>query len=388
METKKTYYQNSYLKSLSVQILETKADERGLWVCTDQTIAYPGGGGQLPDLVVLGGQNVLDIRSDNGATWYLVSDMDAYTSGKVEMNIDWNWRYYHMQQHTGQHLFSAVMKKHHYDTVSVHLGEEYTLVEFEGDIPEQDFLDQVEKECNEHIRQAADVHAFWIKAGEVTSFPLRRPAQNLDRLRLVHISGIDYVACGGTHVQNTSEIGYIKLVEVEKIRGHSRIKAYIGTKADEYFRQLHALQSHLKTMLHMDVTGMTERIQNLIDERTTLKRSNDTYVKYYLRAKGEEIIKKHRSANGVVFYSMDQTDGVYGEELARILAHEMNTPAFICFEDRFFFNVPESSTINPNRFLKESRENFGIKGGGPPGFVKGVFDSSKQEALIKTLHSL
>lgn len=388
METEKLYYRDSYQKHVRVRILDRKTDQKGIWLLPDKTIAYPGGGGQIADTVTFNGTKARGVNTEGNQIWYLLPENCCEADEEAVMQIDWDVRYYNMQQHTGQHLFSAVMKRHGYDTVSVHLGEAYTLVEFKGTIPDRVLLDRVEAECNEAIRAGAAVRTFWISPEEADAYPLRRPPGDWDRLRLVQIEGIDYVACGGTHVRNTTGIGYIKLADVEKIRGHVRIRAYIGARADEYFRTLHRLHEELKRLLHMDATGMAERIQNLLEERNSLKRLNDLYVTYYLKARGEALMNEERMANGLVVYRMDETDGPYAEELARTLAHDMGIPAFIMYENRFFFNVPEQNRIDPNRFLKEHRETFGIKGGGPPGFVQGVFMPEKTAMLIKALESL
>ncbi|HHE55848.1 MAG TPA: hypothetical protein ENL21_08705 [Caldithrix abyssi] len=64
--TEKVFYQNPYTKKLMATVTEVREKEGYLWLLTDQTIFYPGGGGQLPDRGKIDGQSVLDVKEKNG----------------------------------------------------------------------------------------------------------------------------------------------------------------------------------------------------------------------------------------------------------------------------------------------------------------------------------
>jgi alanyl-tRNA synthetase len=360
MNTEKTYYSDSYLKEIPIQIIDRKKDNLGKWIQPDKTIAYPGGGGQFADYVTIDNKKVLNTRHENGKFYYLI----------------------------GQHLLSAVMNNYKLPTVSVHLGEEYTLVEFKGSKPDQNLLNQIETECNIKIRQSLAVKSLWVTAEELKKYPLRRPPKDLNKLRLIHIKDTDYVACGGTHVRNTAEIGYIKIAGIEKIRGRFRIKAFIGKKAEAYFSELHSLYNGLKEVLNTDASAIVNRIEDLLDERNQLKRKNDQLLHLHMKTIGAELIKHNSLENGIVFHEMHGADKEYAEILVKILAQELHKPAFIFITDRFFFMVPENSSLNPNNFLKNVKDRLGMKGGGPNGFVQGILDRTKLKELQDQLKVL
>lgn len=388
METIRTYYQDSYLKTTNVKISERRTHEKGVWLLPDRTIAYPGGGGQLPDIVTFNQIKVLEVKDEGDKLWYLLpADMNSAWR-TMKMRIDWPWRYYNMQQHTGQHLLSAVLKEAGYDTVSVHLGEEYTLVEVSGPEPYEDLLQEIEKDSNGMIRKALEVKSFWIKPEEAANYPLRRPPKDWNRLRLVQIEGLDYAACGGTHVRNTAEIGYIKVSGFEKIRGHFRVKAFIGDRADRYFSQLHQIHLHLKSMLQADEASMTDRIEGLLEERSKYQRLAEKLKMYYLQVKADELIQNSRLSNGIVYYLLEPDEEHYAEDLARLLAHKKGIPACILSYNRLYFIAPDESTFNPNAFLKQHGGTLGIKGGGPRGFIQGIYDPERRSDLRSTLELL
>jgi hypothetical protein len=109
---------------------------------------------------------------------------------------------------------------------------------------------------------------------------------------------------------------------------------------------------------------------------------------FYIRVKADELAQEARLRNGIVFFRMDPAEEEYAEEMARTLAHEKGIPAFIMSTDRFYFIVPDESTIDPNPFLQAHREKLGLKGGGPRGFVQGVYDPANRNTLRKHLEQL
>ena len=389
MDTIKLYYDQPYLRSTDIHVLEKREDKKGLWLLPDKTIAYPGGGGQLPDMVTFDGRKASDVRTENGKIWYRIPSTAEITEDNVKMAIEWPFRYYNMQQHTGQHLLSAILKEKGYDTVSVHLGEEYTLVEIKSELSDDAELDEIESRCNEMIRKALNVETFWVTPDDISRYPLRRPpAKDWDRLRIVHIDRLDYVACGGMHVKNTAEIGYIKLAGLEKIRGRNRLKAYMGDRAESYFRQLHHIHVYLKTAVQADTDSMIERIDTLVEEKNRHKWKSDMLATFYISVKADELMRKETLGNGLVFFRMDPSEEEYAEEMARTLAHKKGVPAFIMGVNRFYFIVPDGSPVDPNTFLREHREELGIKGGGPKGFVQGVYDPAVRSQLRRYLEQL
>ena len=124
METALLYYQDVYLRECSAKILKITMDKQGPWLLPDQTIFYPGGGGQPADSGSIDGKAVESIRKEDKQIWHLVPGFQGEAGNTVKMQIDWPRRFYMMQQHSGQHLISNIAMDYKFNTVSVHFGEE------------------------------------------------------------------------------------------------------------------------------------------------------------------------------------------------------------------------------------------------------------------------
>jgi len=135
-----------------------------------------------------------------------------------------------MQQHTGQHLISAVFEElFHLKTVSFHMGAESSTIDLEGCTVDARVLRDVERRSNEVVWENRPVLVTFEHAAEVSD--LRKPSAREGTLRIVAIEGLDRSACGGTHVRTTGEIGAVLLRKIEKVRQTTRVEFLCGGRA-------------------------------------------------------------------------------------------------------------------------------------------------------------
>jgi alanyl-tRNA synthetase len=135
-----------------------------------------------------------------------------------------------MQQHTGQHLLSAVLAElHHFATVSVHFGPETSTLDLDvGAIaPEQ--VVGAEARANTIVTENRPVTVG--VEDSATATRLRKPSEREGPLRIVTIADLDRSACGGTHVRATGEIGAILIRRVERVRKSVRLEFACGHRA-------------------------------------------------------------------------------------------------------------------------------------------------------------
>ncbi|MEP6963829.1 MAG: alanyl-tRNA editing protein, partial [Acidobacteriota bacterium] len=126
MTTERLYYSDGYLRVFDARVVETTDEGRRVYL--DRTAFYPTSGGQLFDLGTLGGVAVEEIvDEDDRIAHVLAAPLLAET---VTGEVEWSRRYDLMQQHTGQHLLSAVLEElFGFKTVSVHMGLETSTVD-------------------------------------------------------------------------------------------------------------------------------------------------------------------------------------------------------------------------------------------------------------------
>jgi alanyl-tRNA synthetase len=225
--TERLYYKNSYTSEFRALVVDRSAD--GQTVYLDRSAFYPTSGGQPFDLGSIAGIAVVEVvDEDDRIAHRLAAPLTA--GDEVTAQIDWTRRFDHMQQHSGQHLLSAVFEElFGLHTVSFHLGAESATIDLEGGPVDPATLLRAEQRANQLIYENRPLDVRFEDAKEAQG--LRKASEREGTLRIVSIEGLDRSACGGTHVRATGEIGVILLRKVEKIRQSVRVEFVCGSRA-------------------------------------------------------------------------------------------------------------------------------------------------------------
>ena len=236
METRKLYYEDSYLKSFRGKVLSCRRDQDRYAVILDQTAFYPEGGGQAGDTGILGGVRVLDTCEQEGNLIHLC-EKPLEEGSTVEGTIDWDQRFFRMQQHSGEHIVSGILHRiYGCHNTGFHMGADVTTIDFDAVIPGE-MLPQVEKEANEAVYQNLPLH-IWVPSPEELPQVFYRTKRALSwPVRIVEIPGYDSCACCGTHVKSTGTIGLIKIFSAVSFRGGTRIEMSCGKRAMEILNE-------------------------------------------------------------------------------------------------------------------------------------------------------
>lgn len=229
---KRLYYDNSYLREFEAQIVEQYKKNDKFAVILDQTAFYPASGGQMADSGFLNDQPVLDVIEDGEEIIHLVSEplkAESSVSGK----LDWNRRFDFMQQHTGFHILAqSFLQISGVITLSSHLGELKDTIDVDMTELTWEQVYKIERHANTIVWQNRPVASSWISAKEVDNLSLRKPPKFFNKpIRLIDIKDFDLDPCGGTHVQNTGEVGLIKVLSWEKVRNNIRCSFVAGKRA-------------------------------------------------------------------------------------------------------------------------------------------------------------
>src|SRR5713101_7084296 len=151
--TRRLYYDDSFVKNFEARVLSCEPIALNsvpdvtppAWgIILDSTAFYPTSGGQPHDLGKLGEARVLAVLEEDGAILHIVNQ--CLPAGPVNGCIDWDRRFDHMQQHTGQHLLSAILQERFgLPTVSFHLGAEISTIDVQGPEPTDAILEGAER---------------------------------------------------------------------------------------------------------------------------------------------------------------------------------------------------------------------------------------------------
>jgi alanyl-tRNA synthetase len=228
-DTVRLYYDDALLARFSATV--TEVAHGGLVVYLDRSAFYPTSGGQPHDLGTIADVAITDVVDEEARiAHHLAQPLGLPAGAMVVGQVDMTRRVDHMQQHTGQHLLSALLADEYgWPTVSVHFGDETSTVDVTADGVSPEQLAQIEHRANVLALQH---HAVTVSYEDAASaMDLRKASDRDGTLRIVTIEGLDRSACGGTHVSHTAQIGAILLRRAEKTRGNVRIEFLCGHRA-------------------------------------------------------------------------------------------------------------------------------------------------------------
>jgi alanyl-tRNA synthetase len=282
--TERLYYQDCYLQDFRATVIETADDGRRVYL--DRTAFYPTSGGQPFDTGSLGGANVLEVIDEEERVAHVLDA--AVSPGEVIGQVNWTRRFDHMQQHSGQHLLSAVLEElFEIPTVSFHLGAELCTIDVTAPAITTVQIDQVEERCAEIVREARPLAISFEDAA--ADLGLRKESQRKGTLRVIAIQGIDRSACGGTHVRTTAEIGPVLVRKTEKIRGNTRLEFVCGMRALRQARADFRTLQELSRQLSAPASETPALVVAQIEHIKTLEKANQKLASDAAQRDGREL---------------------------------------------------------------------------------------------------
>ena len=208
-------------------------------VALDQTCFYGGGGGQPPDHGTLSVESanvkVSDVRTDaDGVLWHCCESADSGWVGKAAtMRVDEARRSALSRYHTVLHLVNTIALRDYGAWITgAQIDVEYARIDFKWEGFSASLCGDIETKVNAEVTANRRIHAFSLSEEEFSARPelLRtlavRPPVIEGRVRVVEIQGFDAQACGGTHVENTVEIGQMSVERTEN-KGRINKRLYV-----------------------------------------------------------------------------------------------------------------------------------------------------------------
>ena len=376
--TERIYYTDPYATEFDATIvrIDPVADNpahRG--VVLDRTAFYPTSGGQPFDTGTLGDVRVLEVEdADDGEVVHIVEG--DVGPGVVHGRIDWDRRFEHMQQHTGQHVLSAAFDRVlKVPTVSFHLGSASSSIDLAREVTAAEIA-RAEREANRIVWEDRPVSIRFADAAEIATLGLRKESKREGVLRLIDVENFDVSACGGTHVARTGAIGMIAVAGAERFKGATRLEFLCGGRA---LTGYHALRDsvagsvRLLSVLPGELPSAIERAQ--AEARELRGQTKDLHA----RLAGHEaaaLIARAEPAGpaSAVVAALAGWDANGLKNIAATIAARPGhvavlistpTPAAVVVA-----RAPDV-TIDASATLKKLTAQFGGKGGGRPEFAQG-----------------
>lgn len=392
MPTERLYLSNTYQKNCTSQVKDIRPSPTGIEVVLDRTIFYPTGGGQPHDTGTIAGCVVKDVYEDQATVVHVVESEPS--TGSVLCELDWSRRFDHMQQHTGQHILSAVCEQVlDADTIGFHLGSEHTTIDLDIGAITDDDVAKIEAVANHIVFSNLPLSAYHVRAEAISNFPLRKPPQVRGDIRLVEIQKYDYSPCGGTHTSYTGEVGLIKVLRVEKVRQSVRLIFVCGGRALQDFQRKTGIVNQLVETLSApepEILTATNRLFEQIKDRSKTVRSLQQQLLDYAAQHLRENASTHNDIH-FIRACFDRFDADQIRRLAAKLTEQEDIIVLLASTQgkvHFVFGCSDNVSIHMGQILQQSLATIGGRGGGRPTNAQGgCADASKvDEALAYAYH--
>jgi len=397
MATHRLYYDDCFLQNFTARVVSclpaepfpTPSGTRPAWeVLLDRTALYPNSGGQPHDLGKLGEGQILDVRDDGDEIAHIVDR--EISGGTIDGCIDWPRRFDHMQQHTGQHLLSAIFQERYgLPTVSFHLGSELSTIDLRGPEPSPDTLTGAQRAANAVIFEDRPVNVRYGTADQLAQRGVRKEVDRQGILRAIEIEATDLQPCGGTHVKSAGQIGLILVRRCTKIRQDWRVEFACGARAEKFASADFELLRLIATRLSCTPDEAPAAIEKSAAERDSSSKNLRLALEQLAEARSKLLIAGTAPAANqlrCIATLLREEDAELLLPLASELARNENTVALLIHEPsgQLVFAQSMAAAADLGAILKQVLATIPGKGGGTRDFVRAkLADPSQSAAALK-----
>jgi alanyl-tRNA synthetase len=401
MATRRLYYDDAFEKEFTARVMhcevlppDVKSGITGtVWgLILDRTAFYPTSGGQPHDLGLIGDANVLDVRDEGEEILHLVDRRPA--DPDVNGCVNWPRRLDHMQQHTGQHLLSAMFQERFgLPTVSFHLGTEICTIDLRGPEPTLQVLEGAERAANQVVFEDRPVTVRYGTADQLSQLGVRKELDRKGILRAIEIEAADLQPCGGTHVKRTGQIGLVLVRRCAKVRQDWRVEFICGRRAEHAARRDFQLLRQTAEELTCAPEDLVSAAARALAERDANYKDFRAVVEQLAEAEATLALQTAPSgANGfrVVSRAFEGVPADYLGFFASAFTKSEKAIALLAADGgHMLFAQHPSAGKDMSAFLRQVLEKVGGKGGGTRDFARGkLSDPSKTRLALDEARSL
>lgn len=388
--TERLYYSDSFLRDFSARVADireaSRADGVSTWqIALDRTAFYPTSGGQPSDTGLLtatspGGAElevpVESVEEDKEGTIWHFTRKPIQAGTHVQGMIEWTRRLDHIQQHSGQHLLSAVFARElNAPTVSFHLGDSVSTIDLATASLAHHSLERIERIANEIIAEDRPVTVRTVDRAEAERMlaegKLRKLPERDGKIRLIEIADYDLNACGGTHVHSTGQIGGLLVRGMEKVSRGFRITFVCGLRAASAARHDFTLLTSTSALLSIGNDGIPAAIERLKSEAKLAEKERQRLREDLARYHSARLIVEDQIKDGLrlVVRTFSDRDPEYIRMLASDLAattpHTVSILASaVDWPARLVLSKSRDLDLHCGNLLRDTLATHGLRAGG------------------------
>ncbi|XP_051925681.1 alanyl-tRNA editing protein Aarsd1 [Hippocampus zosterae] len=315
---------------LKQEIGGKKESVSGFTVKLQDTIFFPEGGGQPDDHGLIADIPVLRVtRQGQDAAHFVASPLEV--GQEVRVKVDWERRFDHMQQHSGQHLITALAESMFgYMTTSWELGRQRSTIELDTPVVKAAQVQALEEAVNEKIRAhiPVNVKLLYNDSPELEKVRSRGlPDDHAWPIRIVDIEGVDANMCCGTHVSNLSHLQVIKLLGTEKGKKNKTNLIFLaGNRVLKYAEKSYSTERSLVALLKTGPDEHVEAVDKLQKSVKLVQKTNLNLLRDMALLIAHNFKNDPRRGN---FFSLHKKEGDH--EFMNIIVNEINTQETLVF---------------------------------------------------------
>lgn len=373
MKTERLFYQDVRRTEFQARVIGCREDKNA--VILDATCFYPESGGQLPDTGTLNGIPVTDVQEEGEAILHVLDG--ALPQGVVNGKVDWDLRFDHMQQHTGQHLLSGAFDQTaRAMTVGFHMGRDVNTIDLRIPRLTEKMADEAEDLANRIVVDDRPVQIHLLSKDEAARLPLRKKPPDLDSLRVLEIKDFDYSACGGTHCERAGEVGLIKITRWERIRNDVRVEFLCGWRALKDYRWRNRAVNRMAGELSVAGRDLEQAVERLRQENQDKARRTRELLEGALIQEAKSLVDGSPSKGSfrIIVQAFPDRDPEEVRVLAGRIAEHKGTVALLAStRDKTHLVFARSLDLDwdMDSLMKEAVRQIQGKGGGRSNFAQG-----------------
>jgi len=376
-KTVRLFDENSKINTFEATVISCELSKDNCFALVlDRTAFFPNEGGQSCDKGTIDGIEVLSVDEEDGIIIHFVKSAFEPLS-KVTGRIDFEKRFRKMQNHTAEHIVSGIIYKlFGYSNVGFHLGDGYMTADFDGELKGDD-IEKIEHLANTVIFECKAVRAYYPDTSELHTLEYRSKIDLSENVRIVEIDGVDMCACCAPHVDNTGEIGIVKIVDSIRYKGGVRLTMIAGYDAlDDYRRRCEQIR-YISMAISSKQEKIAEGVDRLLDEMSDLKGK----IAVLNREKNERILESITSTTGslCLFEEFDNLT-----EIRNFVNRAQDKAGRLCAvfsgDDSIGYKyVISSKTVDLTTLSKDINLTLGGKGGGSCTMIQGSCTAKREE---------
>ena len=390
--TDRLYYRDSFLYDFDAEIRESLENPRPVLIL-DRSAFYPTSGGQVHDTGTItiadSNQNlrVTEVAEteDGRVVHYLEAPVgefhrnDIQPGTRVRGQIDSTRRRDHMQQHSGQHVLSAAfVRLFAMPTVSFHMADDYCSIDLDTPTLKKDQIEAAERLANEIIRENRPVEIRFVTCEEAGKLGLRKiPVADRDELRIIDIRDFDLSACGGTHVNQTGQIGCILLRKVERVRQGWRVEFVAGQRAVGTARRDFTTLTEAAGLFSAHIYDVPQQVRKALEEIRALRKQAEQSQEELATAQAAALLAETPEANGrkLIVRTLSDRDlnaiKLLAQKLTRLAPNVVALLATTSPQPSLIFAQSPGQPFDMGSLMKETMAKLGGRGGGTKDMAQG-----------------